>query len=163
MLAALAADRPFAANAKAQSTPGDALPRFPHARVLVADDSAVNVEVAIEALARCGVTDVITVGDGAQALAASAAGHFDLILMDGSMPVLDGFEATRAIRRREAETGAARLPIVAMTAHVIGDGALAWQEADMDGTLAKPFTPGAARPDAGPVPRRRHARRRVVV
>ena len=140
VLAALAADRPFAANPKAQSTPGDALPRFPHARVLVADDSAVNREVAIEALARCGVTDVITVGDGAQALAASAAGRFDLILMDGSMPVLDGFEATRAIRRREAETGAARLPIVAMTAHVIGDGALAWQEADMDGTLAKPFT-----------------------
>lgn len=140
VLAALAADRPFAANAPRSTTSADALPRFPQARVLVADDSAVNLEVAIEALARCGVTDVITVGDGAQAMAASAAAHFDLVLMDGSMPVLDGFEATRAIRRREAETGAARLPIVAMTAHVIGDGALAWQDADMDGTLAKPFT-----------------------
>ncbi|TXN63560.1 response regulator, partial [Methylobacterium sp. WL6] len=128
------------ANAPRSTTSADALPRFPQARVLVADDSAVNLEVAIEALARCGVTDVITVGDGAQAMAASAAAHFDLVLMDGSMPVLDGFAATRAIRRREAETGAARLPIVAMTAHVIGDGALAWQDADMDGTLAKPFT-----------------------
>ena len=140
VLAALAADRPFAATTQRSAAAADALPRFPQARVLVADDSAVNLEVAVEALARCGVTDVITVGDGAQAVAASAAAHFDLILMDGSMPVLDGFEATRAIRRREGETGAARLPIVAMTAHVIGDGATAWQDADMDGALAKPFT-----------------------
>ncbi|RZM06786.1 MAG: hybrid sensor histidine kinase/response regulator, partial [Sphingomonas sp.] len=69
VLAALAADRPFAANAPRSTTSADALPRFPQARVLVADDSAVNLEVAIEALARCGVTDVITVGDGAQAMA----------------------------------------------------------------------------------------------
>ena len=140
VLAALAADRPFAANVQRRVGAANTLPHFPNARVLVADDSAVNLEVAVEALARCGVTDVITVADGAQALAASVSGHFDLILMDGSMPILDGFAATRAIRRREAETGAPRLPIVAMTAHVIGDGALAWQDADMDGALAKPFT-----------------------
>ena len=63
-----------------------------------------------------------------------------LVLMDGSMPGLDGFEAARAIRAREAETGRARLPIVALTAHVVGTAADAWREAGMDDVVHKPFT-----------------------
>ncbi|WP_410825857.1 response regulator, partial [Methylobacterium sp. sgz302003] len=110
------------------------------ARVLVADDSPVNREVAVEALTRCGVTRILTVENGAEAVAAAEAGGLDLILMDGSMPVLDGFDAARAIRAREAGTGARRVPIVALTAHVIGEGAEAWRAAGMDGVLAKPFT-----------------------
>jgi signal transduction histidine kinase/DNA-binding response OmpR family regulator len=142
VLAALATGAPFAAVAparEAQERPA-ALPSFAGARVLVADDSAVNREVATEALSRLGVTAVTCVEDGAAAVASSASETFDLILMDGSMPVLDGFAAAAAIRAREAETGGARVPIVALTAHVVGDGALAWQAAGMDGMLAKPFT-----------------------
>ncbi|MBP2494764.1 signal transduction histidine kinase/CheY-like chemotaxis protein/HPt (histidine-containing phosphotransfer) domain-containing protein [Methylobacterium sp. PvP062] len=141
VLAALAAGDALAASAPSAATAAtaEALPQFPAARVLVADDSAVNCEVAREALARCGVTDVVTVEDGAAAVAAAAARHFDLILMDGSMPVLDGFAAARRIRQREATAGG-RVPIVALTAHVLGEAADAAVAAGMDGTLLKPFT-----------------------
>ncbi|MGT2481868.1 ATP-binding protein [Methylobacterium oryzae CBMB20] len=141
LLAALSAGDALAESAPAAAAAGadDALPQFPAARVLVADDSAVNREVALEALARCGVTDVVTVEDGAAAVAAAEARRFDLILMDGSMPVLDGFAAARRIRQREAATGR-RVPIVALTAHVLGEAADAAAAAGMDGTLLKPFT-----------------------
>jgi signal transduction histidine kinase/CheY-like chemotaxis protein/HPt (histidine-containing phosphotransfer) domain-containing protein len=138
VLAALATGDAFAAHAT-RAAPAARLPRFPGARVLVADDSAVNREVALEALARCGVTDVAAVEDGAAAVAAAEEQRFDLILMDGSMPVLDGFAAARAIRQREAATGR-RTPIVALTAHVLGEAAEAAAAAGMDGTLLKPFT-----------------------
>ncbi|MFY9292192.1 MAG: ATP-binding protein, partial [Methylorubrum rhodinum] len=143
VLAALASGAPFAAPAAPAREASDrpaALPSFAGARVLVADDSAVNREVATEALSRLGVLNVTCVEDGAAAVSLSGSETFDLILMDGSMPVLDGFAAAAAIRAREAETGRARVPIVALTAHVVGDGALAWQAAGMDGMLAKPFT-----------------------
>lgn len=141
-LAALATGEPFAQGAAAvgAAQAAQALPQFPGARVLVADDSAVNREVAVEALARCGVTAVVGVEDGAAAVLAQAETPFDLILMDGNMPVLDGFAASLAIRAREAAEGLPRVAIVALTAHVVGDGAMAWREAGMDGALAKPFT-----------------------
>ncbi|WP_342162938.1 ATP-binding protein [Methylobacterium sp. SD21] len=126
---------PVAAN-----QPATALPRFPHARVLVADDSAVNREVAVEALSRCGVTAFVTVEDGLAATEAAAATPFDIILMDGSMPVMDGFTASKTIRQHEAQTGARRTPIIALTAHVLADAADAARDADMDGILPKPFT-----------------------
>jgi EAL domain-containing protein (putative c-di-GMP-specific phosphodiesterase class I)/DNA-binding NarL/FixJ family response regulator len=92
----------------------------------------------MEALSRFGI-DAKLVGDGREAVAALAE-PFDLVLMDGSMPQMDGFEAARAIRARETETGAARTPIVALTAHVVGSAAEAWREAGMDDVLHKPFT-----------------------
>ena len=112
---------------------------YPTARVLVADDSAVNREVAIEALSRFQITPDL-VEDGAQAIEACARTSYDLVLMDGSMPEVDGFDATRAIRIAEAGNGRAPTPIIALTAHVIGAGANAWREAGMDGVLHKPFT-----------------------
>jgi len=118
---------------------GAGLPQFTGARVLVADDSAVNREVACEALARLGVT-AATVDDGRAALAAVKAEAFDIVLMDGSMPDIDGFEATRLIRAHEAAAGGRRTPVVALTAHVVGGGAEAWRDAGMDGVLHKPFT-----------------------
>jgi two-component system sensor histidine kinase BarA len=108
--------------------------------VLVADDSAVNREVARAALARFGITAIVMVEDGQAALEASRLGGFDLVLMDGSMPVLDGYAAAAAIRSEEGLRGAGRLPIVALTAHVVGAAAEAWRAAGMDGTLTKPFT-----------------------
>ena len=110
---------------------------FPNARALVADDSAVNREVIKEALARLGIASTI-VNDGAEALAAYEAGVFDVVLMDCSMPVMDGFEATRRIRAIEASLGA-RVPIIALTAHVEG-GRSDWREAGMDEYVTKPFT-----------------------
>jgi two-component system sensor histidine kinase BarA len=106
----------------------------------VADDSPVNREVAREALARCGVTALTLVEDGRAARDACRDGAFDLILMDGSMPVLDGYAAAEAIRAEAIAQGRARTPIVALTAHVVGAGAEAWREAGMDAKLAKPFT-----------------------
>jgi CheY-like chemotaxis protein len=118
---------------------GAGLPQFAGARVLVADDSAVNREVACEALARLGITPT-TVENGQQAFDAVRTTEFDIVLMDGSMPVIDGFQATRLIREHEAATGGRRTPVVALTAHVVGAGAELWREAGMDGVLHKPFT-----------------------
>jgi two-component system, NarL family, sensor histidine kinase BarA len=119
---------------------GESLPRFTGARVLVADDSAVNREVAIEALSRLGI-DADVVADGVQAVEAALGGDgFDLILMDGSMPRMDGYDAARGIRARQAAAGASPTPIVALTAHVVGRAAEAWREAGMDAVLHKPFT-----------------------
>lgn len=112
---------------------------FPGVTVLVVDDSAVNREVARETLARLGV-QVATADDGLEAVERLAVERFDLVLMDGSMPRLDGFEATRRIRAAEAQTGTSRALIYALTAHVIGSAAEAWRDADMDGVIHKPFT-----------------------
>ncbi|HYD44652.1 MAG TPA: EAL domain-containing protein, partial [Phenylobacterium sp.] len=120
---------------------GEAAPSdmFHGRRVLVADDSAVNREVAIEALSRLGVESKVAF-DGKQALDAVMAERFDLVLMDGSMPEMDGYEATAEIRRRQEIEGVERTPIVALTAHVVGSAAEAWRECGMDGVLHKPFT-----------------------
>ncbi|MEM7425462.1 MAG: ATP-binding protein [Pseudomonadota bacterium] len=115
------------------------VPSFAGTRVLVADDNPVNREVVVQALQRLQVRPKI-VEDGAQALDAARASRFDLILMDGSMPVMDGFAASRAIRDFEADTHAAPVPIVALTAHVAGQGADAWKNAGMNDCIIKPFT-----------------------
>ncbi len=113
--------------------------RFPGARVLVVDDSEVNREVAAEALGQFEV-EVAFAGDGLEAVERLRTDRFDLVLMDGSMPRLDGFQAAAAIRREEAGTGRPRATILALTAHVIGTAADAWREAGMDGVIHKPFT-----------------------
>jgi signal transduction histidine kinase/EAL domain-containing protein (putative c-di-GMP-specific phosphodiesterase class I)/CheY-like chemotaxis protein len=139
LLEAVRDGRPLAEVQEAAAVRQDVLPRFAGAKVLVADDSAVNREVALEALSRLGVA-AQTCDDGRQAVAAAAETAYDLILMDGSMPGMDGFEAARAIRDAELGRGDGRTPIVAFTAHVVGHAADAWREAGMDGVLYKPFT-----------------------
>jgi signal transduction histidine kinase/EAL domain-containing protein (putative c-di-GMP-specific phosphodiesterase class I)/CheY-like chemotaxis protein len=111
---------------------------FPGVRVLVVDDSEVNREVATEALAQLGI-DADTAADGLQAVEILRSRPYDLVLMDGSMPELDGFEATRLIRAEEAQSGRPRAAIVALTAHVVGSGADAWKTCGMDGVIHKPF------------------------
>ena len=113
-----------------------ALPGFVGRRVLVVDDSAVNREVAMEALSRLGAS-CDTAEDGRQGVEATLKGAYDLVLMDGSMPEMDGYEATREIRTRE---DGRRTPIVALTAHVVGSAADQWRDAGMDDVLHKPFT-----------------------
>lgn len=112
---------------------------FPGVRVLVVDDSEVNREVAVEVLSRLEV-ESYTANDGQEAVDRLRVETFDLVLMDGSMPVLDGFEATRRIRTEETQAGRARTAIVALTAHVVGSGADAWKVCGMDGVIHKPFT-----------------------
>ena len=138
MMRLVKAGAPLQSIEASHSAQDHAMPCFAGARVLVADDSAVNREVAMEALARFGI-DATLVSDGREAVDA-LTDPFDLVLMDGSMPQMDGFEATREIRRREAQTGAPPTPIIALTAHVVGTAADAWREAGMDGVLHKPFT-----------------------
>ena len=101
------------ALAESSRPESEALPSFAGRRLLVADDSAVNREVASEALSRLGC-HVTLVNDGREAVDTVATEQFDLVLMDASMPVMDGYEATRDIRRREGNAGAERLPIVAL-------------------------------------------------
>jgi two-component system sensor histidine kinase BarA len=139
MLDRLGRGEPLEARAQ-HSVQRESLPQFAHARVLVADDSEVNREVACEALKRLGIHRVELVGDGLAAFNAAIESKFDLVLMDGSMPELDGFEAARRIRAHENGNGATRLPIIALTAHVAGAGADAWRDAGMDAVLHKPFT-----------------------
>jgi EAL domain-containing protein (putative c-di-GMP-specific phosphodiesterase class I)/signal transduction histidine kinase/CheY-like chemotaxis protein len=106
--------------------------------VLVADDNAVNREVAQLALGSLG--GLVTLSeDGAQALDTAKSRRFDIVFMDGSMPVMDGMTAARHIRIHEAETNAARTPIVALTAHVVGVDAQQWRDAGMDAVVYKPF------------------------
>jgi two-component system sensor histidine kinase BarA len=112
---------------------------FAGLRVLAADDNAVNREVLREALSTLKA-EAVFVENGAEAVDAFKASRFDLVFMDGSMPVMDGFEATRQMRAFEAETGAPRTPVYALTARVAGAGDEAWAEAGADGHILKPFT-----------------------
>ena len=109
---------------------------LPAVRVLVAEDVPVNQELVRLMLAPLGC-DVVVVGDGEQAVDAAAPGTFDLILMDMQMPVLDGLEATRMIRRLGGEAG--RTPIVALTANVLPEQIERCRGAGMNDHVAKPF------------------------
>jgi signal transduction histidine kinase/CheY-like chemotaxis protein len=104
--------------------------------VLVVDDSDVNQLVAAGLLAHLGYTAEV-VADGRQAVEIAGRQVFDLILMDVQMPEMDGYEATREIRRQE-KTGQ-RTPIVAMTATVTDGERERCLAAGMDDYLAKPM------------------------
>jgi signal transduction histidine kinase/CheY-like chemotaxis protein len=131
--------RPLSEEMRNSDQRENATPTFTGLKVLVADDAEVNREVADAALRRLGIVADF-VEDGRQAVNAALKTRYDLVLMDGSMPELDGFDATREIRAAEADGNRERTPIVALTAHVIGTAADAWREAGMDGVLHKPFT-----------------------
>ena len=122
-----------------RATQGWAAQAFAGRRVLAADDSPINREVLSEALARLGI-DVVCVEDGRAAVDAVKAGRFDLVFMDCSMPVLDGYAATREIRDCERAAGLPPIPVVALTAHVIGARADAWVAAGMSDYVSKPFS-----------------------
>ncbi len=109
---------------------------LPGLRVLVAEDVPVNQELVRLMLGPLGC-EVVVVPDGEQALDAAAASAFDIILMDMQMPVLDGLEATRMIRRLGG--AASRTPIVALTANVLPEQIERCRRAGMNDHVAKPF------------------------
>jgi signal transduction histidine kinase/ligand-binding sensor domain-containing protein/CheY-like chemotaxis protein len=105
--------------------------------VLLVEDEAVNAAVAQGYLEALGCTWV-WVKDGPQAVARSAVERFDLILMDLSMPTMDGYATTALIRQREAQRS--RVPIVALSAHDTATYRDVCLEAGMDDMLSKPYT-----------------------
>jgi signal transduction histidine kinase/CheY-like chemotaxis protein len=116
------------------------IPQWPDQRVLVADDSEVNLEVAREALTRFGISPTCVL-DGAAALEALETELYDLVLMDCSMPVMDGYEATRQIRASQIQSRTQPdLPVIALTANASIASESHWKDAGMNGYLAKPFT-----------------------
>jgi len=109
------------------------------ARVLVAEDNPVNQEVVASMLEILG-SEVELVATGMEVLAAWRRRPFDLIFMDCQMPVMDGYEATRAIRQEEAASdSASRTIIIALTAHAMDGDRDRCITAGMDDYLCKPF------------------------
>jgi CheY-like chemotaxis protein len=106
--------------------------------ILAAEDNATNRLVLSKMLASEPLT-LRFAETGAEAVEAWSSDPPDLILMDLSMPGMDGIEATRLIRAQEAETGQKRTPIIAVTAHVLKDAEAEVREAGMDGYIGKPM------------------------
>ena len=107
-------------------------------RVLVAEDHPVNQQVIRGLLGQVGI-EVEIVDDGVAAVAAAQARAWDLILMDIQMPNMDGPTATRTIRRREADEGLARTPIIALTANAMVEQVEGYLAAGMDAVVSKPI------------------------
>lgn len=109
-------------------------------RLLVAEDNEINLEIAQEILADTGAV-VETACDGAEAVKMfknSPVGYYSLILMDIKMPIMNGYEATKAIRKMERQD-AGSIPIFAMTADAFADDIEAAKNAGMNAHLAKPL------------------------
>ncbi len=111
----------------------------PQRRVLLADADETNAMFEAAALELLGWT-VVRVRDGSSAVALATAGMFDLVMIEFRMPLLDGVEAARAIRRFEETSVRPRLPIVALTASVMPHEIEGCTEAGVDEVLGKPFT-----------------------
>ena len=111
-------------------------------RVLLVEDNAANIVVATALLENLG-HEVVIAGNGKDALAMLTDQAFDLILMDVQMDGMDGFETTRCIRHGEAERGARRMPIIAMTAFGMAGDREKCLAAGMDDYLAKPIHIGS--------------------
>ena len=109
-------------------------------RILLAEDNELNQEIAVEILSEAGLS--IEVADNGQAavdmLKQSAPGYYQLILMDIQMPVMNGYEATKAIRQLE-DKQLASIPILAMTANAFEEDKREALACGMDGHIAKPI------------------------
>ncbi len=109
-------------------------------RVLVVEDNPTNQRVAVQLLKKLGAAAEVAV-DGGEAINHLRARIYDVVFMDCHMPVMDGLEATRAIRALSGASAA--VPIIAMTASATEDDRVACIAAGMNGYLAKPVDLGA--------------------
>jgi CheY-like chemotaxis protein len=106
-------------------------------RILVAEDNSVNQLVVLRLLKTLGYS-AHAVTNGREVLEVLGNALYDLVLMDCQMPEMDGYEATRAIRKKEQETGR-HIPIVALTAHAMKGDQEKCLESGMDDYLPKPI------------------------
>lgn len=111
--------------------------------VLVVDDNKFNRNITRTILRKKGGPEwnVSLAQDGAEALQKISSEHFDLVFMDIQMPGMDGLDTTRAVRVRESESGARRLPVIAMTAYAMEGDRQMCLDAGMDDYIAKPVDP----------------------
>ena len=122
-----------------RETPAELIRFQRPSRVLLVEDNSLNREIAAELLESAGLV-VEQVEDGRQALERfqrSAPGYYQLILMDIQMPVMNGYEATMAIRS-QARSDAASIPIIALTANAFAEDVSRARQAGMNEHLSKP-------------------------
>ena len=105
------------------------------AKILLVEDNELNRDMLSRRLARKGY-EVLLAEDGAKGVAAAAAERPDLVLMDMSLPVLDGWEATR---RLKADPGTRAIPVIALTAHAMSTDRERAVEAGCDDYDTKPI------------------------
>ena len=115
------------------------IPDMPRLKVLLADDNSLNRELATTLLTEQG-HEVLDVTNGVKALKALKEDHFDMVLMDVQMPVMDGISATRAIRDPNSGVLDPAIPIIALTAHALKGDRERFMEAGMNDYISKPIT-----------------------
>lgn len=108
-------------------------------RILLAEDNIINQKVVVRILEKYGYT-VEVANNGGEVIQALEKNHYDLILMDIQMPKMTGFEATKAIRKKE-KTTKKHIPIIAMTAHAMRGDREKCLEIGMDDYIPKPIKP----------------------
>jgi signal transduction histidine kinase/CheY-like chemotaxis protein len=128
------------ANAHAEaSSGGKYVSRYPDLKLLLVEDNKINQMVARGQLTKLGVSvDVLNDGDEAVEVLCRPEHGYDLVLMDCEMPRLNGFEASQQIRQWESEQQQLRVPIYALTAHVLAENTQRCLQSGMDGKLTKP-------------------------
>ncbi len=127
-------------TAQTRKPTGTHTTKFDGARILLAEDNLMNQVISREMLETLGC-EVDIVSDGAQAVTKAKQADYDLLFMDYHMPVMDGLEATRQIRRDEMrDNKRPRLPIIALTADVMPELQETCRRIGMDGFIAKPYT-----------------------
>ncbi|TVR07019.1 MAG: response regulator, partial [Phormidium sp. GEM2.Bin31] len=118
--------------------------RFSHLKLMVVEDHPTNQQVILSQLEELGAVQIDCASNGKEALKLWSHNHYDLVLMDCQMPVLDGYETTRELRRREAEQkaenpqGDRHTIIIALTAHAMPTDREQCLEAGMDDYIPKP-------------------------
>ncbi len=127
-----------AAASPAGGPPSNAAGDERHEAVLLVEDNEVNQRVATRMLQRLGLHSDVA-ANGSEALGRLERSRYDLVFMDLQMPVMDGFEASTELRRREQATGG-HVPIIAMTANALPEDREACFAAGMDDHVAKPVT-----------------------
>jgi two-component system sensor histidine kinase/response regulator len=125
---------PGRASAAPSAAPRGAVPK-----ILLVEDNPVNREVAVAMLENLGCA-AEAAENGWLAIEAMTGSTYDAVLMDCQMPIMDGFTAAGEIRRREQTSGAARVPIIALTANAMQGERERCLGAGMDDFLSKPFT-----------------------
>lgn len=132
------AQRPNDTPAQAAPTPVSTPLNVPtDFRILVAEDNTISTKVIRGMLGKLNLKPD-TASNGEEALSAMKAQHYDLVLMDCEMPVLDGFSATEQLRAWESAERRPRTPVVALTAHILDEHKERARAVGMDGHMSKP-------------------------